>query len=136
MYWVVSILEAEVNLETAIRVYRLVRLTYRDTPDACYLELALRKIIAPQCHTQLGRDILGSDRYVDDVLTSHNQAEELFAAMTDMENTLEQNRSSIKKIISNGLAYVAILSKAGAAKLPLAQSLNACGMSRTVRMLW
>ena len=34
------------------------------------------------------------------------------------------------------LSLVAILSKAGAAKLPLAQSLNACGMSRTVRMLW
>ena len=84
-------------------------LTYGDTPAACYLELALRKIIAPQCHTQLGRDILGSDRYVDDVLTSHNQAGELFAAMTDMENTLEQNGSSIKKIISNGLAYHANL---------------------------
>ena len=27
MYWVVSILEAEVDLDTAIRVYRLVRLT-------------------------------------------------------------------------------------------------------------
>ena len=109
MYWVVSILEAEVDLKTAIRVYGLVCLTYGDTPAACYLELSLRKIIAPQCHTQLGRDILGSDRYVDDVLTSHNQAGELFAAMTDMENTLEQNGTSIKKIISNGLSYHANL---------------------------
>ena len=53
----------------------------------------------PQCKTQLGRDILGSDRYVDDVLSSHNHAEELLAAMEDMEYTLEQNGSTIKKIL-------------------------------------
>ena len=64
-----SILEAEVDLNTAIRVYRLVRLKYGDAPAACYVELALRKIIAPQCKTQLGRDILGSDRYMDDMLS-------------------------------------------------------------------
>ena len=42
---------------------------------------------------------------VDDVLSSYNHAGELFAAMEDMEYTLEQNGSSIKKIISNELAY-------------------------------
>ena len=34
MYWVMSILEADVDLNTAIRVYRLVRLTYGDAPAA------------------------------------------------------------------------------------------------------
>ena len=67
--------------------------------------MALRKIIAPQCKTQLGREILGSDHYVDDVLLSHNDAEELFIAMKNLEQTLEKNGSTIKKIISNELSY-------------------------------
>ena len=83
------------------------RFTYGDAPAACYLKLALRKIIAPQCKTQLGREILGSNRYVDDVLSGHNNTEELFIAMKDMEETLEKNGSTIKKIISNELSYYA-----------------------------
>ena len=74
MYWVASLQEANGDLNATIRVYRLVRLMYGDAPAACYLELALRKIFAPQCKTQLGREKLGNDRYVDDMLSGNNNA--------------------------------------------------------------
>ena len=69
MYWVVSLEAANGDLNAAIWIYRLMRLMYGDAPAACYLKLGLRRIIAPQCKTQLGRQILSSDRYVDDVLS-------------------------------------------------------------------
>ena len=102
MYWVVSLEAANGDLNAAIWIYRLMRLMYGDAPAACYLKLGLRRIIAPQCKTQLGRQILGSDRYVDDVLSEDNNAQDLILAM---EETLERNGSTIKKIISNGLSY-------------------------------
>ena len=43
------------------------------------------------------------------MLLSHNHAEELFKAMKDMEQTLEKNGSTIKKIICNELSYHASL---------------------------
>ena len=70
--------------EEALAIYMLVRVTYGDQAASCQLELALRRIIAPECKTQLGREILAGDRFVDDVITSHEDKELLMKALDNI----------------------------------------------------
>ena len=78
----------------------LERVTYGDIGASTRLELALRKIIAPECKTALGRAILQGDRYVDDVLSSHDDVDLLLEAINDIEVTLRNHGFLIKRIIS------------------------------------
>ena len=80
------------------------RMTYGDVGASTGLELAICKIIAPECRTALGRAILSGDRYVDDVLSSDHDAQELLdEAIDDIELTLKNHGFLIKRIISYGL---------------------------------
>ena len=65
------------------------------------LELAISKIIAPECKTALGRAILQGDLYVDDVLSFHDDVHLLLAALNDIEETLKNHGFLIKRIIRN-----------------------------------
>ena len=105
MWWISSVQEAEQDLDKAMRVYELDRVTYGDQPASVFLELALRMVIAPQCKTELGRTILANDRYVDDCLSSHSKKEEMLEAVCDMEATLQEYGFSIKRVISNSLWF-------------------------------
>ena len=66
MWWVEDIAKASEDLESNLRIVRLLRLTFGDQSAAAFLELALRTIVAPHCKTRLGRQMLESHRYVDD----------------------------------------------------------------------
>ena len=84
-----------------MRIFVLERMTYGDVGASTGLELAIRKIIAPECRTALGRSILSGDRYVDDVLSSHHCAQELLEAIDDIEETLKNHGFLIKRTITN-----------------------------------
>ena len=62
MWWVVDPEKATADLDDAMRIFMLKRVTYGDVAASTQLELAIRKIIAPECNTTLGRDILAGDR--------------------------------------------------------------------------
>ena len=66
--------------ETSIQEYCLVRLNYGDSPSSAVLEEAIREYISPQCQTELARNILCWNRYVDDTLYS-------FSSETTMRET-------------------------------------------------
>ena len=105
MWWVVDPEKATADLDDAMRIFMLKRVTYGDVGASTQLELAIRKIIAPECKTTLGRDILAGDRYVDDVLSSHDDVNLLLLALDDIEETLKNHGFTIKRIISNGLWF-------------------------------
>lgn len=105
MWWIRSVEEAETDLEGSLCILKLLRLTFGDQPSASILELALRTIIAPQCKTDLGRKMLLENRYVDDILISHFNRDELFAAMIDVEEALGRFGFKIKHICSPQLVW-------------------------------
>ena len=72
MWWVENPSKAMENLDEAMRIFMLTIVTYGDQGASTQLELAIRKIILPSCKTKLARAILARDRYVDDLLTSHD----------------------------------------------------------------
>ena len=53
----------------------------------------------------MGKDILAGDRFVDVVLTSHENKELLIQALDDIVETLANHGFMIKRIISNKLWY-------------------------------
>ena len=97
--------KATADLDDAMRIFKLKRVTYGDVGASTQLELAIRKIISTECKTTLGRDILAGDRYVDDVLTSDDDKNLLLLALDDIEETLKNHGFTIKRIISIGLWY-------------------------------
>ena len=101
MWWINCPTKAIDDLEQALAIYKLVRVTYGDQAASGMLKLALRRIIAPECKTKLGQEILAGDRFVDDVLTSHENKELLTQALDDIVQTLENHSFLIKRIISN-----------------------------------
>ena len=103
MWWVVNPEKASADLDAAMRIFVLKRVTYGDIVASTQLKLAIRKIIAPECKTALGRAILQEDRYVDDVLSSHDDVDLLLEAINDIEVTLRNHGFLMKRIISNGL---------------------------------
>ena len=54
MWWVANLEEASANLDAAMRIFMLERVTYGDIGASTGLELAIRKIIAPEYKTALG----------------------------------------------------------------------------------
>ena len=72
MWWVNCPTKAIEDLEDALAIYKLVRVTYGDQAASCMFELALRRIVAPECKTQLGKEILAGDRFVGDVMRINN----------------------------------------------------------------
>ena len=62
-------------------------------------------VIAPECKTALGRLILAGDRFVDDILTSHEDKELLLEALDDIVEILARYGFMVKSIISNNLWY-------------------------------
>ena len=105
MWWITNPEEAGIALDEAMHIFMLERMTYGDIGASTGLELAIRKIIAPECKTALGRSILSGDRYVDDIWSSHHCAKELLEAIDDIELTLLNHGFRIKRIISNQLWY-------------------------------
>ena len=105
MWWVSSVQEARRDIDLGMRVYRLDRVTYGDQPASVLLELALRLIISPHCKTALGKVLLGSDRYVDDVFMSELKQQELMEAIDDVKETMQYFGFDIKRIITNQLWY-------------------------------
>ena len=59
MWWVNCPTKAMEDLEEALAIYKLVRVTFGDQAASCMLELTLRRFIASECKTQLGKEILG-----------------------------------------------------------------------------
>ena len=105
MWWINCPTKAMDGLKEALAIYKLVRVTYGDQAASCMLELALMRIIAPECKTKLGQAILAGDRFVDDELTSHDNKKLLTEAIDDIVQTLEKQVFLIKRIISNKLWY-------------------------------
>ena len=83
-----SVEKANKDLDEAMVVFRLLRMTFGDQSASAFLELALREIVAPLCKTALGREMLQSTRYVDDGARAHHNKAELHEAMDDVINTL------------------------------------------------
>ena len=105
MWWVEDPSKAMEDLDEGMRIYMLLRVTYGDVAASTQLELAIRRIIAPSFKTKLGKAILAGDRYVDDLLPSHDDKNMLLEALNDIEETLMNHGFMIKRIISNGLWY-------------------------------
>ena len=84
-------------------VFRLLWMTFGD--QSAFLELALGEIVAPICKTALGREILQSNRYVDDGARAHHNKAELHKAMDDVINTLKVCGFDVKHVISEGLSW-------------------------------
>ena len=61
MWWVSDPSKAMEDMEEVMRVYMLMRVTYGDVAASTQLELAIRRIIAPECKTKLGKEILVTD---------------------------------------------------------------------------
>ena len=59
----------------------------------------------PECKTNLGQSILAGDRFMDDMLRSHDNKELLTEVLDDIVQTLENHWFLIKRIISNKLRY-------------------------------
>ena len=75
--------------------------TYGDALTALSLELIAREIIAPECAMNLAKDLLQSARYVDDVLASSDNQEELWDAMHEDSRSMLKYDFRIKKIYRN-----------------------------------
>ena len=94
-----SVEDANKNLDEAMVIYKLLRMTFGDQSASAFLELALRDIVAPLCKTALGREMLQSNRYVDDGARAHYDKAELHEAMEDVINTLQVCGFDIKHVI-------------------------------------
>ena len=105
MWWVEDIAKASEDLESNLRIVRLLRLTFGDQSAAAFLELALRTIVAPHCKTKLGRQMLESHRYVDDGLFAHFDKAELHAAMQDVVDTLMIFGFEVKHVCTEDLSW-------------------------------
>ena len=68
------------------RIFVYERVSYGDSLAACLLEVMMRLHIAPGCETQAGAKLIELERYVDDVLKSGLDKDELWAAILDMKS--------------------------------------------------
>ena len=81
------------------------RCTYGDQICSCLLECIVRDIIAPACSTALGREILESGRYVDDISGGDDDQAILDEAMKDISDTLEKYGFSFKMLLTNYMKF-------------------------------
>ena len=87
------------------QVLRMSRCTYGDQICSCLLECIVRDIIAPACSTALGREILESGRYVDDISGGDDVQAVLDEAMKDISDTLERFGFSFKMLLTNYMKF-------------------------------
>ena len=90
-----SVDKANKDLDEAMVVYRLLRMTFGDQSASAFLELALREIVAPLCKTALGKEMLQSNRYVDDGARAHHDKAELHEDMDDVIVTAQLNSTRV-----------------------------------------
>ena len=87
------------------QVLRMSRCTYGDQICSCLLECIVRDIIAPACSTALGREILESGRYVDDISGGNDVQAVLDEAMKDISDTLERFGFSFEMLLTNYIKF-------------------------------
>jgi hypothetical protein len=86
---------------SAFRIFVYERVSYGDALAACLLEVMMRMHIAPGCDTEAGAKLIEMERYVDDILKSGLDQDELWKAILDMKKALEANGFSTKQIFSS-----------------------------------
>ena len=65
----------------------------------------MRILIAPSCHTELGRRIISDFRYVDDLMIAWDDLSELLEAIDDVVETLSKFGFTVKHVCSPKLIY-------------------------------
>ena len=90
-------------LTSKYSIIMMLRMTYGDACASAVLEQAIISFLAPRCKTRLGRKLLQSSRFVDDVLGSADSIPELFEAVLDVNQALESLGLKLKHIISSRL---------------------------------
>ena len=83
------------------RIFVYERVSYGDSLAACLLEIMMRLFIAPDCETKAGARVIELERYVNDVLKSGVNKDDLWDAVMDMKSALEANGFSIKQVFSS-----------------------------------
>lgn len=89
------------QLNTTYTVLMYLVATYGDQGIATCLEQIMLHFIAPRVKDPLGRIMVLSKRYVDDLLFTHNNKEQLVKAMLSVEVALNSLGFSLKMVLSN-----------------------------------
>ena len=98
-----TVKKANKDLDEAMVIYWLLRMTFGDQSASAFLELALRDIVAPLCKTRLGAEMLQNNRYVDDGARAHHDRSELYEAMQDVIDTLQVCGFDVKHFVAEDL---------------------------------
>lgn len=87
-----------------IEEYAIMRVNIGDRPPGCIAQLAMRETarLPKFAHLEEARRILEEDSYVDDILTSHNDANRLNKVSKETEEILEAGGFSLKPWVRSG----------------------------------
>ena len=90
--------------EDELEEYAITRVNIGDKPAGCIAQLAMRETadLPPFAHLKEERQVIYQDSYVDDVLTSHNDLDQLKSITTNVERILKAGGFTLKPWVFSG----------------------------------
>jgi len=84
--------------------YAITRVNIGDKPAGCIAQLAMRETanLAPFIHLNVERQVLQEDSYVDDILTSHNDLDQLKTITANVGHILQAGGFKLKPWVFSG----------------------------------